>query len=133
MKAKSFSGIVLYVNDPAKSVKFYETIGFTATEQSDAQASMRLNWFWIDVHSQAAEDKEEFKADATASNKGAGAYFYLSVDDVDEAYKDIVAAGYKPSSEPHDWPWGNREFVVRDPDGYKLVIFKRNKKRNPAE
>jgi len=21
------------------------------------------------------------------------------------------------------WPWGKREFVVKDPDGYKLVFF----------
>ena len=50
---------------------------------------------------------------------------YFSVDDVDEAYKSLRAKGLKPSSEPKDRPWGNREFVIRDPDGYKLVIFKR--------
>lgn len=33
--------------------------------------------------------------------------------------------GMKPSSEPRDWPWGRREFVLRDPDGYKLVFFKK--------
>ena len=40
-------------------------------------------------------------------------------------YKGLIAKGLKPSSKPRDWPWGNREFVIRDPDGYKLVIFKR--------
>lgn len=24
---------------------------------------------------------------------------------------------------PRDWPWGNREFVLKDPDGYKLVFW----------
>jgi len=47
------------------------------------------------------------------------------VDDADASYQEVVAKGIKPSSEPRDWPWGNREFVVRDPDGYKLVFFQK--------
>jgi len=31
----------------------------------------------------------------------------------------------KPATKPQDQLWGNREFVIRDPDGYSLVIFKR--------
>jgi len=27
------------------------------------------------------------------------------------------------STEPKTWPWGKREFVVKDPDGYKLVFY----------
>ena len=54
-------------------------------------------------------------------------FVYISVDDVDEFYRGLAQKGLKPSSEPRDWPWGNREFVIRDPDGYKLVFFKRNK------
>ena len=56
-------------------------------------------------------------------NKGAGLFLYFEVDDVDEYYEDLLSKGLKPSSEPRDWPWGNREFVIRDPDGYKLVFF----------
>ena len=29
------------------------------------------------------------------------------------------------SSEPEVRPTGNREFVLRDPDGYKLVFFQK--------
>jgi hypothetical protein len=31
--------------------------------------------------------------------------------------------GITPSTEPKDWPWGQREFVVRDPDRYKPVFY----------
>jgi uncharacterized glyoxalase superfamily protein PhnB len=51
----------------------------------------------------------------------------LSVDDVDSTYQELVDKGLTPSSQPREWPWGNREFVIRDPDGYKLVIFKKLK------
>ena len=74
---------------------------------------------------QDAEQKEEFRKEAQLEHKGAGIFLYLSVENVDEAYKDLIAKGFNPSSEPRDWPWGNREFVIRDPDGYKLVIFKK--------
>jgi len=50
---------------------------------------------------------------------------YLSVDDVDVFQKELLSKGMKPSSKPQDHPRGNREFILRDPDGYKLVIFKR--------
>jgi len=59
------------------------------------------------------------------SSKGTGVFLYLSVDDVDGFHKGLLSKGLKPSSKPQDQPWGNREFILRDPDGYKLVIFKR--------
>jgi len=47
----------------------------------------------------------------------------ISVQSVDEFYEAMLAKGLKPSSEPLDFPWGRREFVLADPDGYKLVFF----------
>jgi uncharacterized glyoxalase superfamily protein PhnB len=44
---------------------------------------------------------------------------------VDEFHAHLLANGLKPSTKPKDQPWGNREFILRDPDGYHLVIFKR--------
>ncbi len=84
-----------------------------------------MNWFWIDFIAIDKEDKPEFQKEAHLDNKGAGLYLYISVDNVDDFYNDLVAKGFKPKSEPRDWPSGNREFVMRDPDGYKLVFFKR--------
>ncbi len=51
-----------------------------------------------------------------------------SVENVDDYYKQLLDKGIKPSSEPKDWEWGNREFVVKDPDGYRLVFFNKVKK-----
>lgn len=125
MKMKSVAGIVCYVKDIDKTAKFYEALGFQFEKREPDHISIRLNWFWIDFHQQDKEDKPEFQKEANLSNKGAGLFLYISVENVDEFYKDLLSKGLKPSSEPRDWPWGNREFVIRDPDGYKLVIFKR--------
>jgi catechol 2,3-dioxygenase-like lactoylglutathione lyase family enzyme len=46
----------------------------------------------------------------------------LWVDDVDDCYDRVRAAGYAPGTEPADAPWGERYFHVRDPDGHEVSI-----------
>ena len=134
MKMKSIAGLLFYVKDIQITADFYESLGFTVVEKRDDYLSIRLNWFWMDFHPQDMEDKQslrsdelkpDFQKEANLGHKGAGMFVYISVEDVDDFYKGVLAKGLKPSSEPKDWPWGNREFVLRDPDGYKIVFFKR--------
>ena len=125
VKLKSVAGLVLYVNDMDKTVAFYEALGFQFKKHKPNRATLYLNWFWIDFLAIDMEDKPEFQKDAHMDNKGSGMAVYISVENVDEFYEGVIAKGLKPASHPNNWPWGNREFVIRDPDGYKLVIFKR--------
>ena len=125
MKLGSVAALTLYVSDPLASVDFYEALGFIVSKRSEKHSTIRLNWFKIDLIGIASEEKEEFQEDATAEPKGSGIYIDCSVANVDEFYEGVVAKGMKPSSEPRDWSWGNREFVLRDPDGYKLVFFQK--------
>jgi catechol 2,3-dioxygenase-like lactoylglutathione lyase family enzyme len=125
MKIKSVAGITCYVKNLSKSVKFYETLGFETKKKEADHATLYSNWFWIDFLAISKDKRAEFTKGADLSNKGAGVFLYLSVDDVDESHKALLAKGLKPSTKPQDQPWGNREFILRDPDGYNLVIFKR--------
>lgn len=125
MRLRSVSGLVFYVKDIKKTAAFYEALGFRFDKNEPDHLSVRLNWFWMDFHPQDQENKPDFQKEAVLEPKGAGLFIYVSVDDVDEFYEGLIAKGLKPSSQPKDWPWGNREFVIRDPDGYKLVIFKK--------
>lgn len=125
MELKSVAGIVCYVNDLDKTAEFYETLGFQIKTREQNHLTIYLNWFWMDFQLISLESKPEFQKEANSKDKGAGIYLYISVENVDDFYKNLISKGLKPSSKPRDWPWGNREFVIRDPDGYKLVIFKR--------
>ena len=125
MKMKSVAGITCFVKNLNNTAKFYETLGFEIKKRETNHITAYLNWFWIDFVAANLEDKPEFRKEAGLKDKGAGMYIYLSMDKVDATYKEMLSIGLKPSSQPRDWPWGNREFVIRDPDGYKLVIFKR--------
>lgn len=44
--------------------------------------------------------------------------FYES--DVDDLYRRVVAAGYRPQAAPRDASWGERYFHLTDPDGHEL-------------
>jgi predicted lactoylglutathione lyase len=125
MQLKSVSGLTFFVKDIEKTAEFYKTLGFKIEEQQTDYFLARLNWFSLDFVVEKSRAKSE--------PKGAGLCINISVGDVDEFYKSVLGKGLKPASEPRDYPGGFRNFVLNDPDGYNLVIFKRDKPRNAAE
>jgi catechol 2,3-dioxygenase-like lactoylglutathione lyase family enzyme len=127
VKPKSVSGVTCYVKNLSRSIKFYETLGFTFRKKERDRATAYLNWFWIDLRAVDKEPRPAVRKDASRAQKGAGVSLCVSVDDADAFHKDLRARGLKPSAEPHDSPWGDREFVILDPDGYKLVVFARTR------
>lgn len=127
MKMKSVVGIICLVKDLEQVKQFYETLGFEFKQQMPGvYTTAYLNWFWIEF---LLEDKvvtESFKEDIAVSPKGAGQYIHINVEDVDEFYHGVKAKGLEPSSPPQDFPWGRREFVLQDPEGYKLIFFSKS-------
>jgi catechol 2,3-dioxygenase-like lactoylglutathione lyase family enzyme len=125
MNLKSGAGIVCYVKDIAKTVAFYERLGFEFKRNEPTRATAYINWWWIDFHRIDATDAPTWHIAPTApDNRDIGALFYFSVDNVQRAYDELTAAGLRPPSEPADLR-GNKEFMIVDPDGYRLVFFKR--------
>ena len=47
------------------------------------------------------------------------------LDDVEDFHKAVLSNGLKPAGEPERQRSGNREFVLRDPEGYNLVFFQK--------
>jgi predicted lactoylglutathione lyase len=124
MDLKSVSGLTFFVKDMDKTAEFYKTLGFKIEKQEKDYLLARLNWFSLDFVSEKNKSDEP---------KGAGLCINISVGDVDEFYETLLRKGLKPASEPQDFPGGFRNFVIYDPDGYNLVMFKRGKPRNAAE
>lgn len=125
MKIKSVSGITCYVKNLNKTAEFYEQLGYDIKKRETNHVTAYSNWFWIDFLSIAKDERTSFTKGVDLSNKGAGMFLYMSVDNVDEFHAHLLSKGIKPLTRPQDQPWGNREFILRDPDGYRLVIFKR--------
>ncbi len=115
------TSLVFWVQDATLSYKFYKKLGFEVVSVTERDATMRLGSFEIMLVTM--RDEEEFNKDSLSSTKGNGMYVYVNVDNVDEMHNKLTTLGLHPHSQPRDWPWGNREFVIKDPDGYKLCFW----------
>jgi catechol 2,3-dioxygenase-like lactoylglutathione lyase family enzyme len=47
----------------------------------------------------------------------------IQTEDVESRYRGVVSSGLVAEREPEDRPWGTREFLVLDPDGYAVTFF----------
>jgi catechol 2,3-dioxygenase-like lactoylglutathione lyase family enzyme len=125
MKVNSISGISCYVGDLARTAEFYETIGFRRGKEEPDRVTFYVNWFFVTFIAEGEEEDAELRSEAELPNKGSGMFVYVKVDDLDDYYKAVVSKGLQPESEPQVRRSRNREFVLRDPDGYKLVFFEK--------
>jgi catechol 2,3-dioxygenase-like lactoylglutathione lyase family enzyme len=117
MKVNSISGLTCQVEDLARAAEFYETIGFRRGKEEPDRVTFYVNWFFVTL---VAQDGTQ------AGAKGQGLFVYIKVDDVEDFHAAMLSKGLKPAGEPERQPSGNREFVLRDPDGYNLVFFQKN-------
>jgi len=104
------------VKDLGRTAEFYETLGFRLGNSADGRLTCYVNWFWMTFAEQADDSTE-------AANNGQGVATAIKVDSADETYQALLAAGPKPDDEPRKRASGNREFTLRDPDGYQLIYF----------
>lgn len=113
--------LTLWVQENKLSEKFYKKLGFTVEKSDDEYSRVALSGFSLDLVSM--RDEAPFTHDSMAGDKGRGIYIYIRVNDVDSQYRELQDAGLMPHTQPTDWPWGNREFILKDPDGYKLCFW----------
>ena len=59
---------------------------------------------------------------------GIGVNLYMEIDgDIDDYYAELKGKGVKIAVDIKDEPFGIRDFIVEDPDGYRLTFNKRLK------
>lgn len=108
---RSISAVTLFTADMARSVAFYQAVGFTLKYGGPAASftSFSVGDGFLNV---------TMGPDAGTFGFWGRAIFY--VDDVDAVHATAIAAGYRPSTAPRDAPWGERYFHINDPDGHEL-------------
>ncbi len=110
--------LLLYSSSLRETKTFYESLGFRTTPSADSLIVKldNLKLLFLD------QTKSAFKINAK-NKKGEGVFIYIKTN-VDEMFANLKDKGLNPSSKPKNWPWGNREFVIKDPDGYSVVFYK---------
>jgi catechol 2,3-dioxygenase-like lactoylglutathione lyase family enzyme len=113
-RIESLSAITLATGNMREAVRFYEALGFPL-KFGDGQAAFTSFAFGGTYLNLIADSRAPV-------NWWGRVIIYVS--DVDAIYRKALAAGFEPSLEPSDAPWGERYFHIADPDGHELSFAK---------
>lgn len=104
----SLAGLTLHVADLQRSVEFYKRIPGAALlfHQPDQFAMVRIGTGRLGL----------LKAQSVSF------HVELETNDLDGMYDQLRLAGIEPQAPPAVRPWGERDFLVNDPDG-NLIEF----------
>ncbi len=120
VRIESISALTLATHDMARSVRFYQALGFELHYGgADADfTSFTVGSSFLNVV-KAAEER--------AWSWWGRAIFHVS--DVDAFYERAERHGLQPQFPPRDAPWGERYFHLTDPDGHELSFARPIPKR----
>ena len=116
---KRLHSTLFYASDLTKTSNFYEALGFDVMRSSDG-TRIKLGDYTLAF---IDEQKTPIQNESGATPKGLGVFSYVEVENVDVYFESLKAKDIETASEPKTWSWGKREFVVKDPDGYKIVFY----------
>jgi catechol 2,3-dioxygenase-like lactoylglutathione lyase family enzyme len=107
---------VLAVKDLATSVAFYrEMLGLSLDFEAPGWAFLSRGALQLML----GECQDAMRADDTGDHS----YFaYVTVEGVDDLYRELVAKNVPRVQELADKPWGMREFGVKSPDGHRIMF-----------
>jgi len=119
--------INLRVKSVAESLRYYEDVlgfkdDFHHGNEDGTLMYASLKRGEAQVMLSSLEDVPEAARPFTGA--GIDVLFNLKDGDVDAYYAEVKQKGAKIAAEVEDKFWGQREFVVEDPDGYRLVFTK---------
>ena len=116
MRVKGLELLFLEVNSLEESLDFYRLgLGFEleahAPEAEPPMATLRAGGLQLMLA----------QVPLAMARRGRGVHFFLTVEDVDEFYDFIRAAGIQ-LNPPADEGWGGRFVTLEDPDRYRLFF-----------
>lgn len=133
-------GIHIKVKDFEKSYKFYKAFGFEEefaygpedfikdfdfpkAPENYRGVTFNLGNAMLEIGEDHVAIKPEVFKESIKSSKVSA---MVDVNSVDEVVKICNQNNFDIAKEPRTFPWGTREVVVRDPDGFILVFREKN-------
>ncbi len=113
---KRIHSTLFQIKDLDKTAEFYKNLGFEIQRSDDA-----IRIIFGDYRFAFIKEKDDSRK--SIEPKGIGISIFFEVDNIDNYFNTLRCKNIVLNSEPQNQPWGKRELVVIDPDGYKLVFF----------
>ena len=120
--------INLYVAELARSVAFYERLGFAETFRTPEDGPPIHVELVLDGFTIGIADVESARRDhgLDVGTEGNAMEIVVWTDDTDDAHGRLVALGATSMSKPHDWLDGRLRIAwVADPDGNPVQLVQR--------
>ena len=125
-------GFGLLVNDMGNMIRFYrDVLGFEIKEAEDTSnvylvkdGTLFLLYGRKDFEKMTSRRYEYVKG---LNGHSEIALYVDTFEEVDQAYKNAVAAGAEPVLQPTTEPWGQRTCYIADPEGNLIEIGSWNK------
>jgi catechol 2,3-dioxygenase-like lactoylglutathione lyase family enzyme len=115
------------VSDLARSVAFYERLGFTKDDDYDADvqgASMRCGSAVLFLFQTKLNDPPRVGREPSLAHNPPGLdHVSFTVGDIDADVASLRERGIVFDGEPEDQDWGARLVGFRDPDGTNLYLL----------
>lgn len=121
-----FDALGVVVGDMQKSLSFYRLLGLEPTEEMEGHVELPLaRGLRLMLDTEEVVKSFSKWEPPTGGHRMALAFLCENPQEVDDRYREIVAAGHAGHVEPFDAPWGQRYATVLDPDGNPIDLFAR--------
>ncbi|NNF26617.1 MAG: hypothetical protein HKN73_05325 [Gemmatimonadetes bacterium] len=108
---------LLFVSDIERSIEFYTSrLGFEMVGKAEGDDGV----FWCRLERDGACFMLQ-QRESDGAGKAEGVSFFFVCDDVDQIYREFLAAGLAVSP-PEESYYGMRQLPVPDPDGYDVIF-----------
>jgi catechol 2,3-dioxygenase-like lactoylglutathione lyase family enzyme len=104
--------VTLPAQDMARSIAFYQTLGFVLIVQDDHYARFEL-----------PPDHTTLSLELNDQPAGHGPHIYLECENLDARVAALKAKGIAFDSDPEDKSWLWREAWLSDPAGNRLCLY----------
>ena len=111
----------LTVDDVAKSIAFYEALGFSVANRWEENGKL-VGGMLKAGDSELGLSQDDWKKGRNRQ-KGIGTRLNIeTTQNIDEIAARVKAAGFALDMEPFDTQWKTRQFELTDPSGFKLTV-----------
>jgi uncharacterized glyoxalase superfamily protein PhnB len=111
----------LTVDDIAKTIAFYEALGFSLAEKWEENGTVTGAMLQAGTL-QLGLSQDDWKK-GRDRQKGIGSRLNIeTAQSIDDIAARVKAAGYALDTEPFDTPWKTRQFDLTDPSGFKITV-----------